>query len=874
MRLSWPLTGRTEEMRAIEAAILAPDVSGIVVSGAAGVGKSRIAREALSAAASRGCEVRWAIGTSAARILPLGVFAAWAQSGVADTVQLVRGVIDSLASAPTGTTAVLGVDDVHLLDELSTFVVEQIVQRTAAKVVLTLRDDEPIPAAVQEIWRDDRFDRLDLQPLGPEEIADLLAATLGGAVDPDAVDRVCTMTRGNVLYLRNIVEREVADGRFEVQHGYWRWTGDLVVAPALVELIESRIGDLPAPVADVIDAVAVGEPIELAALTRIAGQTAVEEADTRGLITVETVDGGAEVRVAHPLYGEVRRRRAAPTRLRRLRGLVAGELGAYDDRDDVRVVVRRATLSLESDLPPDPDLLVRAARGAVGLADLALAERLADAAMRAGGAPEANFVRAHALSWLSRGDEADSVLAGMPAAELSTADRARSVFLRASNMLWVLADPIRAKEIVDCAVGEASPEARKYLDAFLTVYRFAMDQPHRAIQASKTFELDKLPAVVAAEVAWALAAVSADAGRTTEATRVADTGYAVATRSFDAPQMRFNIADAHVSALLLSGRIADAVDVAEQVRREAADLPGTAHLLGPAVAGRAALGAGRLNTACVLLESSASALSDSGYAIGWGYRYHVALATCLAMWGATEQAAAVLAHLDTLGRPFRSLDYERSLANAWVSAGQGAVSEGVSGVLEAAEKARVHEQFAAEVLCLQTAAQFGQCAVAPRLRELETIVEGPRAGLAARLAEALRDSDAAELSALSEDFEGMGDLVAATDAAAHAAIEFRRRDQRGSELRCSTRANELAGRCGDASTPALRRTCEQLPLTDREREIVELIAAGLSSRAVAERLTLSVRTVESHLYRAMAKTGTTSRDEIARLLPRREHRVQ
>ena len=54
-----------------------------------------------------------------------------------------------------------------------------------------------------------------------------------------------------------------------------------------------------------------------------------------------------------------------------------------------------------------------------------------------------------------------------------------------------------------------------------------------------------------------------------------------------------------------------------------------------------------------------------------------------------------------------------------------------------------------------------------------------------------------------------------------------------------------------------------MPLTDREAEIVMLIGEGLSNRAVAERLTLSVRTVESHIYRAMLKTGTTSRDELA-----------
>jgi DNA-binding NarL/FixJ family response regulator len=48
-----------------------------------------------------------------------------------------------------------------------------------------------------------------------------------------------------------------------------------------------------------------------------------------------------------------------------------------------------------------------------------------------------------------------------------------------------------------------------------------------------------------------------------------------------------------------------------------------------------------------------------------------------------------------------------------------------------------------------------------------------------------------------------------------------------------------------------------------------LIGQGLSNRAVAERLTLSVRTVESHIYRAMSKTATTTRDELAAVLPRR-----
>jgi DNA-binding CsgD family transcriptional regulator len=126
---------------------------------------------------------------------------------------------------------------------------------------------------------------------------------------------------------------------------------------------------------------------------------------------------------------------------------------------------------------------------------------------------------------------------------------------------------------------------------------------------------------------------------------------------------------------------------------------------------------------------------------------------------------------------------------------------------------------------------------------------------------------------VSEEFERIGDLVAAVDGAAHAAAVYRRQDKRGSALGCSTRAAALAEQCG-ATTCALRQASEPLPLTDREAEVVMLVSEGLSNRAVAERLTLSVRTVESYLYRAMLKTGTTSRDELAALLPRHKARTE
>ena len=114
--------------------------------------------------------------------------------------------------------------------------------------------------------------------------------------------------------------------------------------------------------------------------------------------------------------------------------------------------------------------------------------------------------------------------------------------------------------------------------------------------------------------------------------------------------------------------------------------------------------------------------------------------------------------------------------------------------------------------------------------------------------------------------EKIGALLLAADATAQAAAAHSRHGRRGSAQAAATRAHQLAEACAGARTPALAGLTAPPSLTVREREIVTLAAAGLSNRHIVERLVVSVRTVEGHLYRACAKLGAADRTQLAAFL--------
>src|SRR5262249_58166635 len=118
---SWPGGGRAGARAGTAAARDGGAARGVVVVGSAGVGKSRLAREAGDDAGRRGALVEWVQATRSAASVPLGALAALLPGDARsdDALELMRSCVRALGERAAGRPVVLAVDDAHLLDDTS-----------------------------------------------------------------------------------------------------------------------------------------------------------------------------------------------------------------------------------------------------------------------------------------------------------------------------------------------------------------------------------------------------------------------------------------------------------------------------------------------------------------------------------------------------------------------------------------------------------------------------------------------------------------------------------------------------------------------------------------------------------------------------------
>jgi Flp pilus assembly pilin Flp len=526
MARNWPVVRRENEYTAIQAALVdQAGTCGIVIIGDAGVGKTTLARLVTRALPT---PVQWVAGTESARSIPLGVFAPLVSAATSrDPTAFLATARQALLS---GDHSVIGVDDAHLLDQLSATLLHQLALDGSVRIVATVRAGESVPDAITSLWKDGYLQRLYLTPFSKEQCVTLIEQALGGRVEGLSADLMWDASGGNALFLRHLVEGALEAGTLRQVRGVWQLRGRTAVTSELASLLDTRIDALPDPVLHALQVLTFCEPLDLDTLAKIAGDDAVEEAETRGLIRV-TKEHCINVRFNHPLFGEVIRRRLGMAASRRLRGELVRALKERPLCPPAERI-RLAELTIDSDQPADVSLLVAAARDAIALTNITLGERLARAAVSRGGGLAASELLARSLLWQGNAIEAEEALSSFDPEELNELEVVRWGLARIANLQWSMGDAEGADEVLEMLRGRVSdPALRALVDGVASASLLFENRLAGAVALSQQVLCDETAGAAAVE--WAVfggALALALMGRGEEVSAVAQRGHAIESR--------------------------------------------------------------------------------------------------------------------------------------------------------------------------------------------------------------------------------------------------------------------------------------------------------------------------------------------------------
>lgn len=865
------MVAREDELALLDRLVRSGETAGAVVTGDVGVGKTRVASAALYAAESGGLAGAWATATRAAASIPFGALAHLLPvpvDGPGGQLELLRRAGRALSERAGGRRLMLVVDDGHLLDDASATLIHQLGATRTAFVLVTVRAGEPVPDPIVAIWKDGLGPRVEVEPLGREQARTLVEAALGGRIDGATMVALWEATHGNPLYLRELVTAGIERGQLIDIGGIWRAPGPIAPGARLVELVEGRLAELLPPDRQWLDLIASCEPVGADLLGTIGGADALARLRAAAVIAVHRSGRRVDVAAVHPLYGEVLRSQEPLSRswLARLARALQ-DTGARRRED----LLRLGTWRLEAGAQGPAQVLIAASHRAQGSFDPVLGERLASAAASAGGGFPAQIARAQALNGQARYAESDILLGELAPRATADAQRALIADLRASALFWGLGNTRKALHVLHEAEPQiADPEIRDELAAVRAAMLVFTGRPVEALAIARPILRRRRPEHRAA-VRASLAAVTAlgFTGGTTEATGlIAQVREPALTLTAELPFLYAQLLGAYCFDLALAGRLGEAIGEAEQgYERALAEHDHAARSIWAMALGHALLCAGALDRSRTLLVEAAAGFLELDPA-GFRQLCLALLAHASALLGEPTEAENALEEAERVQRPgIHIFDPMLGLARVWAEAAAGATSSARAHAYDLAEQTATNGQGAFAAVALHDLARLGEPRpAAPRLALLVRRLDGPLPAAYAEHAGALAAGDASALDRAAGSFEASGALLLAAEAAAEASAAHRLQGKASSAARAAARSNLLAKECQGARTPALALVGDVAALTRREREIAALAAAGLSNRAIAAELVLSVRTVEHHIQHAYQKLGVSDRADLRELL--------
>lgn len=210
------MVGRDAELERARDLLREPDrqQAGILLSGAAGVGKSRLAHEIGALAAELGFHVERTAGSLAMRSVPFGPFAHLVpDSNVENRLQLLQLTRLEMKRRARGRPLAVLVDDGHRLEDGSLALLELLATNRDAFLILTMRTTDPSPDAWRSLTTDSRFEPMALHGLDDDAIHRILRNALGPSTDETKAVMV-RLAGGSPLLLKELLFHGSNPARF------------------------------------------------------------------------------------------------------------------------------------------------------------------------------------------------------------------------------------------------------------------------------------------------------------------------------------------------------------------------------------------------------------------------------------------------------------------------------------------------------------------------------------------------------------------------------------------------------------------------------------------------------------------------------------
>lgn len=866
---------RAEILERVLGEVTNPSLAGCLVRGGAGLGKTMMGQEVEAALAGR-ILVTWLSGQRLLSGQPFAIFesilpgipavvaADQTTAGMSIVQMLYTALLDR--GAELGQESLLVVDNAQWLDRDSCAVVEQLAVSGAVRILLLCRPGDNEVAQSPLFTDDTLFAQHWIPFLTPSEVVGICERRLGGKIVPGAALVLGHACGGHPLFLRVMLDAAVELGTI-VRHGnVWVLTSAATdISSHVADLSLDLLKEYTEAEQGILEAIALAEPLSVALLHRLfpgEGYGALIQSEFIRLAP----GASSTVEFTAPIFGQVLRQCIPVGRSVSIRRQLVEARAQVSLSSEA--LMRHIAWSYDCGVPVSDRSLLHAARLANSHEEPQLALRLCVAVNDSGYVFRARLegvlarIKLHQISvakalledlvtMVTTGEECDALGAlGVMILALDgyPADRLEILAQRWRQHYRILG-------LDDCA----GADLVQALVIVRSGYPLTEGQHERLLSMAAAEGQIGLQCAATALLAHAAVLRGDHCGAERDFTRARS----LLVRHLGWLGLFNNVLlGQHMLFLAELGYPDRALEIVHERRAAAVGHPAASEIQGlyEFVRALAAMSQGRLRQAVAGFDVAIGALAESDPVYVLPYALSQAAYASYLVGDSTRAR--------DLARQYHQLIDDDAVPILLVAKACLVVVEGTSrrgsfvALNDLAEQARGYGAAAVELAIHKVLMQAGCSDYLERILDIEIVSTGPVVPMIKTMARALISEDAEMLEGIA-DFPGAeSNTLLAAEALGHALELHRRRGNHDGRAKVLAQLRGMEFPFQATGSPAIAVLASAAELSARESEIAVLVHRRFSNRDIAEKFTLSQRTIEGHLYKIYSKLGISSREEL------------